>query len=200
MQPNHREPLGARVIAAATRAMQRQGHVAAIDVMVELGWLPPSHVLEWRTRRIPFLCAAIQTRPDKVAAALRALAAWAERQGMHGAPGEYVARTAAREPLQFTASNAPDAEAAWSTHWTPAALSAAQRAKAEAKATKPPELVAIEPRDPDWKCHRCGGGEGSFLVRSPRARRACAVPASAISSSCPQATRCCHAARAPRAS
>jgi hypothetical protein len=48
----------------------------------------------------------------------------------------------------------------------PADLSPKQRSRAEAKASKPPELVAVEAQHPDWQCHRCGGN-GALLVMEP---------------------------------
>ncbi|MFY9342087.1 MAG: hypothetical protein WAT39_06345 [Planctomycetota bacterium] len=166
MHPPDRQDLRERVATAAAAALQHQGHVALVDVMVRLGWLAPSHVLEWQTRRRPFLDSAIQTNPKKVAAAMRLFAAWAEQQGLEAAAGEYVARTAAREPLQFSASGDPAIEEVWRTHWVSSELPATQRARIAAKAQKPPELVAIEARHPDWKCHRCGG-TGALLVMEP---------------------------------
>jgi hypothetical protein len=166
MHPKNRQELGARVARAAAAALQQRGYVAPIDVMVGIGWLSQSHVLEWRTRRLPFLERGIQSNLERVSAAMRLFAAWARQAGLRPSTTEYVARTAGRERLQFSKSGAPAIEAAWRTHWISPKLTEAKRARVEAKAQKPPELVAIEARHPDWRCHRCGDG-GALLVMEP---------------------------------
>lgn len=175
MHPQNRQALAARVAKAATAALQQQGYVAAIDVMVGIGWLKPSHVLEWRTRRLPFLERGIQANLKRISEAMRLFAAWAQQAGLRPSTADYVARTAARERLRFSKSGEPAIEEAWRTHWVSPELSEAKRARAEAKAQKPPELVAIEARHQDWQCHRCGG-TGALLVMEPPgpACRSCA--------------------------
>ena len=152
---------------AAAAALQKQGYVAAIDVMVGIGWLSPSRVLEWRTRRLPSLERGIQANLKRIAEAMRLFAAWGQKAGLRPSTTDYVARTAARERLQFSKSGAPAIEKAWRTHWVSPRLSEAKRARVEAKAQKPPELVAIEARHPDWQCHRCGGTAALLVMEPP---------------------------------
>lgn len=166
VHPKNRQAMAARVARAAGTALQLQGFVAAIDVMVGIGWLSQNRVLEWRTRRLPFLERGIQASPKKISEAMRLFAAWARQAGLRPSTTEYVARTAARERLQFSKSAESTIEAAWRTHWVSSKLTEAERARVEAKAQKPPELVASEARHPDWRCHRCGG-TGAFLVMEP---------------------------------
>ncbi|MEO6594364.1 MAG: hypothetical protein ABIP94_06395 [Planctomycetota bacterium] len=166
MHPKNRKALAARVAQAADAAVRQNGYVAPIDVMLGIGWLHENHVLEWRTLRLPFLARGIQADLSKISEAMRLLTAWARQAGLRPTTTEYVARTATREQLRFTKSDAPAIEAAWRTHWVSAKLRETKRARAEAKAQKPPELVAIEPRHRDWQCHRCGGS-GALLVMEP---------------------------------
>ena len=42
-----------RVAHAAEAALRENGYATAIDVMLGIGWLQPSHLLAWRTRRLP---------------------------------------------------------------------------------------------------------------------------------------------------
>ena len=180
MHPQNRQALAARVARTAVAALQEKGYVAPIDVMIGMGWLSPSHVLEWRTQRLPFLERGIQANLQRVAEVMRLFGTWARQAGLRPSTTEYVARTAARERLQFSKSGAPALEAAWRTHWVSPGLSAAKLARVEAQATKPPELVVIEARHPDWQCHRCGGS-GALLVMEPPGPLAWRAPVSASS-------------------
>lgn len=167
MHPKNRQALAARVAQAAGAAVEEQGYVAPIDVMIGIGWLNPSHVLEWRTRRLPYLEGGIQTNLNRISEAMRLVEAWARHEGLRPSTTEYVARTAAREPLKFSKSGEPAIEAAWRTHWVSPKLSEAKRARLEAKAKKAPELVVVQSRHPDWECHRCGGRDASLLMMEP---------------------------------
>src|SRR5262245_26905212 len=104
VHPENRRALAARVAKAATDALQKKSYVAPIDVMVGIGWLSESHVLDWRTRRLPFLERGIQANLGKVSEAMRLFADWARLTGLRPSTTEYVARTAARERLQFSKS------------------------------------------------------------------------------------------------
>lgn len=157
--------LGARITQAAAKVVEERGVVSAIDVFVAIGWLVQPRVDEWRTRRLPFLEAGIQTSPSKVSQAMRLFAAWAERERLVPSEAVYVAQSSGREPLQFSESGDPAIERAYRTHWVSPALSEKKRERLEAKMSRPPELVAIEPSK-EWTCHRCGG-TGSLLVMEP---------------------------------
>jgi len=158
--------MAGRVAQAADAALREKGYVAPIDVMLGIGWLQPSHVLEWRTQRLPFLERGIQANLSKISEAMRLFAGWARQAGLSPSTTEYVSRTAARERLQFSKTGAPAIEAAWRTHWVSPRLSEAKRATVAEKAQKPQDLVVVQARHPDWRCHRCAGS-GSLLVMEP---------------------------------
>ncbi|MEZ5963106.1 MAG: hypothetical protein R3F56_04585 [Planctomycetota bacterium] len=166
MHPKNRTALAARVAEAAGAAVREKGYATAIDVMLGIGWLQASHVLEWRTRRLPFLERGIQANLSKISEAMRLFAAWARNAGLRPSTTEYVARTAGREQLRFSKSGAPTIEATWRTHWVSPKLTEAKRARVEAKARKPPDLVVVATRHSDWRCHRCNG-TGPLLVMEP---------------------------------
>jgi hypothetical protein len=154
--------LEARVALAAAAALARQEYVTAIDVLVGLGWLAPVRVDDWRHRRIPFLEGAVEANLSKISAAMRAFRAWAATARLTPSETAYVARSAGREPLQFSKSGDAAIERAYRTHWISPALTERKRARVEAKASAPPELVAVEPHGA-WTCHRCAG-TGAWLV------------------------------------
>lgn len=55
VHPRNRQALRSRVTQAADAALRSNGYASAIDVMLGIGWLQPSHLLAWRTRRLPCL-------------------------------------------------------------------------------------------------------------------------------------------------
>jgi hypothetical protein len=101
----------------------------------------------------------------KISVAMRAFRAWAVAAGLRPSETAYVARSVGREPLRFSKSGEAAIERAYRTHWISPKLTERKRARLEAKASKPPELVAVEARHP-WKCHRCAG-TGPWLVMEP---------------------------------
>jgi len=78
MKPQKPDNLEARVTKAFDEALKAKGYVAPIDVLVGIGWLPPSVVAEWKTRRIPHLEAALQVNPSRVSQAMALLHKLAE--------------------------------------------------------------------------------------------------------------------------
>lgn len=166
MDPRNEQALAARIAQVAAAAVGIRGYVSAIDVLVGLGWLPPARVDEWKQRRLPFLEAGVQTNLSRISAAMKLFRAWATAAKLKPSETAYAARTAGREPLRFSKSGAPKIEAAYRTHWISRRLSEAKQARVAEKASRPPELVAIVPRNTVWKCHRCGG-QTAFLVMEP---------------------------------
>jgi hypothetical protein len=154
--------LDTRVTAAAESALKRTKAVSPLDVLVGLGWLPPSHVDIWRQGRAESLQELMQVRPDRVAAALAALQRWAADRGLPTAEIEYVTASRDRRPLRFTVDADPGMERLFRTQWTSPELSAARQERLAEQRSRPPDLVVIEPLN-DWTCTGCGG-TGDFLV------------------------------------
>jgi hypothetical protein len=75
----------------------------------------------------------------------------------------YVARTPQRQELRFSVSGDPTIERLYRTHWVSPELSERKRQRLAEKVNRPPDLVVIQPRNTDWKCHRCGR-TGDLLV------------------------------------
>jgi len=162
MSTKNKSSIEERVARAASAALAEKRLVSPIDVLVGIGWLDPARLDEWRHRRLPFLEAGVQTNPSKVSAAMRALHEWATENELKPSETAYVARSAGREPLRFSESGEPAIERAYRTHWLSPALTAAEQARLETKAAKPPEIVAVEASH-EWKCHRCSA-TGTWLV------------------------------------
>lgn len=162
LNPKKKATIETRVATAAAAALAEKQFVSPIDVLLGIRWLDQPHLDDWRHRRLPFLEAGIQTNPSRISAAMRAFHDWAVAAGLKPSETAYVARSAGREPLRFTESGEPAIEQAYRTHWISPALPESKRARVEAKASAPPDLVAVEARH-DWKCHRCSS-TGAWLV------------------------------------
>lgn len=66
---------------AAQAALARQRFVSAIDVLLGLGWLAPSHVDQWRQGRVDSLEQVVQANLSKITAVMAALRRWGPRPG-----------------------------------------------------------------------------------------------------------------------
>lgn len=154
--------LAQRVSAAAEEALDSQQYVSAVDVLVGLGWLHPTHVKDWRAGRVPYLERSVQANPAKITRAMELFPRWAQTRGLVPSETAYVARTRDRRQLQFSKSGEPAVEAAYRTHWVSPTLSARKRERLAERASKPPDLMVIAPVS-DFTCAACDGS-GSFLI------------------------------------
>jgi hypothetical protein len=91
-----KKPLHDRVAEAAEKALAAQGFVSSIDVLVGIGWVPPSVAESWRRGQIECLEAAMQVDPSRITQALRLLRSWAEERDLTASPTDYIARTPQR--------------------------------------------------------------------------------------------------------
>lgn len=166
MNPENRRRLQERVVAAAEAALKARGWVSALDVLLGIGWLATSHVDLWRTGRLSPLERAVQANLSRISVAMSLFRAWASERSLVPSETAYVARTPARTALRFSRSGDPAIERAYRTHWVSPELSQKKRRGLEQKASRPPELVVIEPLRSGWACHRCGG-TGDLLIMEP---------------------------------
>jgi hypothetical protein len=155
-----------RVVRAAEAALAEQKFVAAIDILVGLGWLPPAGLDEWRQGRVDYLERVIAVKPTRLSMAMRLFGRWAQRSRLIGSETVYVARTRDRRSLRFSASGDPEIERAYRTHWLSPEMSARKRERLTERQSRPPELVVVSPLN-DWTCGECGG-TGSLLLMEGR--------------------------------
>jgi hypothetical protein len=142
----------------ADAALAGQRFVSAIDVMLGLGWLAPSHLDRWRQGRVESLEGAIQAGPDKITAAMTVLQRWAHDRELKPSETDYVARTRDRRPLRFSVSGDPAVEHAYRTHWV------SQRAVE--RQSRPPDLVVIWPLK-EWTCTSCADTGDLLFMADP---------------------------------
>jgi hypothetical protein len=167
MSSKNRTPLADRVSQAAEAALAAQNYVGAVDVLLQIGWLAPSTAQRWRQGSIDCLEGALQTSPARISEAMELLRSWAAGKGLLASETDYLARTPQHQNLRFSRSGAPDVERHYRTHWVSPALPEKKRQRLAEKASRAPELVAIQPLNREWTCHRCGGTGDLLLMEDP---------------------------------
>jgi hypothetical protein len=163
MSRKNRRPLAERVIEAAEASLAARKYVSPIDVLLGLGWLDPNSAKRWRQGQIDCLESVVQANPLRISEALDLLRSWAASKGLIASGTDYVARTPSRQALRFSRSGDPTIERLYQTHWMSPELSERQRQRLEEKASRPPDLVVIQPSHTSWTCNRCGG-TGDLLI------------------------------------
>ena len=166
MRQGNGTKLEQRVVRAAEAALTERQFVSAIDVLVGIGWLAPSHVEEWRQGRVEYLERVAQANLAKLSAAMKLFRTWATGQGLVPSETVYVARTRDRRPLRFSKSGDPDIERAYRTHWVSPALSEAKRRRLAERQSRPADLVVVMPLK-DWTCAECSGAGDLLIMDSP---------------------------------
>ncbi|MBI4952971.1 MAG: hypothetical protein HY908_13135 [Myxococcales bacterium] len=167
MNPDNRNMLRVRVVAAAEAALSRQGFVSAIDVLSGIQWLDQATLKRWKQAQLACLEAGIQTNLTRISEAMRLFRAWATEKHLSPSETAYVAKTPARTTLRFSQSGDATIERLYRTHWVSPDLSAKKRERIKETANRPPELVVVQPLDGDWKCHRCGGSGDLLIMEEP---------------------------------
>jgi hypothetical protein len=146
-----RQDLERRVTRAAEEALAEQRFVSAIDVLLGLGWLAPSHLDRWRQGRVDSLERVVQANLSKITVAMAAFRCWAHDRGLNPSQTDYVARTRDRRQLRFSVSGDAAIERAYRTHWVSQDLSE----RAVERQSRVPDLVVISPVN-EWTCTSCG--------------------------------------------
>jgi hypothetical protein len=154
-----RQDLEQRVRRAAEAALAEQRFVSAIDVLLGLGWLAPSHLDRWRQGRAESLERVVQANLSKITVAMAAFRRWARDRGLNPSQTDYVARTRDRRQLRFSVSGDAAIERAYRTHWVSPDLSG----RAVERQSRVPDLVVIWAVK-EWTCTSCGDtGELLFM-------------------------------------
>lgn len=167
MNPSNRNKLAERVNQAAEQALAAKGYASPIDILLGIRWLDQGMVKRWRQGQVDCLEAAVQTNLPRISEAMKLFRAWASQKGLLPSATVYVARCPQRHMLRFSRRGDATIEAHYRTHWVSPALSEKKRERLAAEAKKPPELVAIQPLNTEWKCHRCGGTGDLLIMEQP---------------------------------
>jgi hypothetical protein len=136
-------------------------------VFVEIRWLDPGALERWRRGQIDFLEDAIQPNRPRIMEALRLFREWAVEKGLSPSETHYVARTPERQTLRFSENDDPAIDQIYRTNWVSPALPEKKRERLAEKASRPPELLVIQPLNTEWTCHRCGGTGSLLIMQNP---------------------------------
>ena len=150
-------------MAAAEKALARQKFVTPIDVCLNIGWLQPPNVEDWRRGRVDDLDYFLPTHDDRSVAFLVHLQKWAIAKGLKPVEAEYVSAARSRRPLRFTSLDEPLLEQAWRTHWISPDLPDKQAERVIERQSAPPDLLVIQPTK-DFTCAECGDSSGDLLT------------------------------------
>lgn len=167
MQPHNRKKLRDRVVRAAEAALASQKYASPIDVLVGIGWLDPGAVKRWQQGQVGYLEEAMQVNPLRISEAMKLFRTWAGAKGLIPSETDYVARTSSRQVLRFGTSGNPGIEKLYRTHWVSPELSENKQKRLAERASRPPELVVIQPLQEAWTCHRCGGTGDLLIMENP---------------------------------
>jgi hypothetical protein len=167
MSRKNRVPLADRVAKVAEAALAARHHVAAIDILVGIGWLDPGAEERWRSGQIGCLEEVVRTNLLRISEAIRVFRSWATARGLLPSQTVYVARTPRRQTLRFSRSGNPAIEETCRTHWVSPELSEKKRERLAEKASQAPELVVVQPTKAEWTCHRCGGTGDLLMMETP---------------------------------
>ena len=143
-----------------------------------------------------FLERVIQTNLSRISEAMKLFRSWAETKGLLASETAYVGRAPHRPILQFSRSGHPTIERLYRTHWLSPALSERERERLVEKASRPPDLVVIQPLNTEWTCYRCGGSGDLLMMEPPGPACLRCVGLDDLESSLRRAMRC--SAGAPR--
>jgi hypothetical protein len=156
MAPKNKPTVEERAVWWAERVLASQKYVSAVDVLVLMGLIAPTHAENWRKGRIDYLEQFIQANPNKVARALATLHRWAKERGLTPSEARYVVegRAGTRE-LRFTATGDPEAERAYRIQYISPDLPESKKKKIEDASRKAPERVVFSIVR-DSSCTECG--------------------------------------------
>jgi len=135
---------------------------------------------------------------SRISEAMNLFRSWGTAKGLHPSETHCVARKPSRQTLRFSKSGNPAIEQLYRTHWISSELSEKKREKLAEKASRAPELVAIQPLNGAWMCHRCHG-TGSLLVMGEPGPACLSCAGLGDLEFLPAGTRCSHAAPKRRA-
>src|SRR4030088_1745049 len=167
MSRMNRKALPDRVVKAAEAALATQKYVSCIDVLVRIGWLDPGAVKRWQQGQVDYLERVVQTNLPRISEAMKLFRSWATKKGLVPSETKYVARTPQRPALRFSASGEKSIERLYRTHWVPPEPPEKKRERLVEKASRPPELVVIQPLNNAWTCHKCGKNGDLLVMEDP---------------------------------
>jgi hypothetical protein len=158
--------LESRVVAAAEKALARQGFVSPVDVCLGLGWLQDCNVDDWRHGRADDLEDFLPVHDNRLIDIHVHLYNWATGHGLQRTEAEYISATRSRRQLRFLRDGHPPEESAWRMRWISPDLEDRKRERITKAQDAPPDLLVIQPIK-DWSCAECQGTGDLLIMDEP---------------------------------
>ena len=168
MNANRSTALKERVIRAAEYVQEVKGYVSPIELLMQMGFLVPSHVRMWEKGVHACLMPHIQAGDKKLAGSFEIFNEWVREHGL--VPVEATFSTSSRDQshaLRVTADAEPAMETFFRTCYAPADITPRKLNALKKKLNKPPDLVVFMTVSETAACHDCGEdvSRGEFLIQ-----------------------------------
>jgi len=132
VHPANEQQLTERAIRAAEAALAKQHYVSSVDVFLGMGLLAPSHIQDWKQRRVDFLERVIQGNLKKISLSMKAFHKWAQAKRLKPSETRYERRTrGGTVDLRFSKSGDWSIERRYRTHYVSPDLSERKRGNLE---------------------------------------------------------------------
>lgn len=159
-------PLKERVIRAAQCVLDVKGYVAPIELLKQMGMLPPSIARAWEKGVHDCLEPRIQCGSKKLGQTYSMFREWAREQNL--VQVQATLRTSGRDQsheLRVTKDADSEMEAFFRTHYAPADITPRKLESLKKKLNKPPDLVVFMTVRESLICEECGDDltRGDFL-------------------------------------
>jgi hypothetical protein len=114
----NRQELQKKLNALTNRLLYEKGHVAFVDLFLELGYLDPQGYDDWRRRRLPYLERVIRVNLNKINFIMKTVRSICRERRCRESAAEYRSWGKGRKvTLRFSKSGEPAIERTYSTHF-----------------------------------------------------------------------------------
>ena len=103
------------VATVAGNVVCKKGHVSAIDLFLELGWLTQDKLADWKTGRISYLESVVTANLNKLSRTMKEFKAWAIHSKLKASIMVYKHKN---YRLRFSKSDNPNIENAYSIRYS----------------------------------------------------------------------------------
>lgn len=103
-----------KIATLAGNIVSRKGDVSIIDLFIEMGWLQPDKLNDWKLRKIPYLERVIIANLSKISRAMKEFKSWAVHSKLKATLSVYKHKG---HRLRFSKTGQLNIETAYSTHY-----------------------------------------------------------------------------------
>lgn len=149
--------LNIRVPRAAADALEINGYVSPIELLLQMHLLQSAHLRQWEKGVFKCLYPSIQGGSQKRADIYRIFTIWVRNNDL--VQFEATLRTSGRDQsheLQITVDANPETERFFRTYYAPADITKRKLESLKKKLNKPPDLVVFIMQRESATCHECG--------------------------------------------